>query len=105
MTKHPQSPPGYTVVNNVPGQVLPVLGSCSPPTFKVGVAGSATIKCLNVAFGSTFQIAGVDSPAATWVSPFTIAFTYTPGAAGAVEAQVISPDGRASNKIKLFCVN
>jgi hypothetical protein len=96
--------PGSPGVFNIPAGVYPNLSTISPPTFPVGQAIKAQIKCNNVAFGSTFQIAGVDSAAATWVSPFTIALNYTAAAPGKLECQVISPDGLASNKVALFGV-
>jgi hypothetical protein len=96
--------PGSPGVFAIPTGVYPNLCGASPPTFPTGQAIRSVVKCNNVAFGSTFQIGGADSAAATWLSPFTIALNYTAAAPGPLEAQVISPDGLASNKIKLWCV-
>jgi hypothetical protein len=89
---------------NIPAGVLPELATPSPERFIVGQSVRSVIKCRNVAFGSRFQITGVDSSAATWLSPSTIIVNWTAGGAGVSEAQVISPEGRASNKIRLVAV-
>jgi hypothetical protein len=96
--------PGSRGVFNIPANVIPNLSGASPPNFPVGQTVKSVIKCNNVAFGSTFQIGGVDSAAATWVSPFTICLNYTAGATGPVECQVITPDGLLSNKIRIIGV-
>jgi hypothetical protein len=100
MTQHPNSRGIPTVVGNL----VPVLGSVSPPTFKVGVVGTARIKCRNVAFGSRFQINGVDDASVQWLSPSTLIVTYTPASVAVQEGQVITPDGLTSNKVKIYCV-
>jgi len=83
----------------IPSNVQPYM--CEPVEFPVGVATVGVIKCRNVAFGSRFQINGADSAAATWVSPSTIKLAWTPATFGAYEAQIISPEGNVSNKVRL----
>ena len=85
----------------IPSNVYPMLCDASPGEHIVGSPGRSVIKCANVAFGATFQIAGVDAAGATWVSPSTIFLTWTPATYVPQEGQVINPDGKVSNKIRL----
>lgn len=93
--------PSSRGVVDIPKNVYPYLCDACPEEYPTAAPRTGVIKCRNVPFGSTFQISGADNTAAKWVSPSTLSFTWQPGSAGFSEAQVITPDGLASNKIRL----